>query len=203
LLLQDLTQTYKPKNVLEIIAAKTGEFWSNTKRAPSESIDTYYNRYQELLEDLNEADEPISLRSAMCHFIFTLGPEFDTIQNNFRIGNLPSQWNTQHWPELLTLCRDYYNSIKPMNSSCKEAPNSTNMDREAHQKKVHEWFMNPSKYSKELAAEQCRNPNKCIYHLHKTHPTTDCAVKKECDHLLASLQPGSSKSSTVSSLATG
>ena len=31
-LLQELVQTYRPKNVLEVIAAKTGEFWSNTKR---------------------------------------------------------------------------------------------------------------------------------------------------------------------------
>jgi hypothetical protein len=34
LLLKELIQTYIPRNVPEVIAAKTGEFWSNMKRAP-------------------------------------------------------------------------------------------------------------------------------------------------------------------------
>jgi hypothetical protein len=41
LLLQELIQTYKPKNVPEVIAAKAGEFWSRTKRLSHESVDTY------------------------------------------------------------------------------------------------------------------------------------------------------------------
>ncbi len=67
LLLQNLVQTYKPKNVLEIIAVTTGEFWSNTKRYPNESIDTYFNHFHELLDNLSDADEPIPLKSAICH----------------------------------------------------------------------------------------------------------------------------------------
>jgi hypothetical protein len=39
-LLQELVQTYKPKNVPEIIAAKTVEFWGSMKRLPTESIDS-------------------------------------------------------------------------------------------------------------------------------------------------------------------
>jgi len=39
LLLQELVQTYKPKNVPEVLAAKAGEFWSKIKRAPNESVD--------------------------------------------------------------------------------------------------------------------------------------------------------------------
>jgi hypothetical protein len=113
-LLQELVQTYKPKNVPELIAAKTVEFWGNTKCLPSESIDFYYDQFQELLEDLAEADKPISTKAAIRHFIFTLGSEFDTIQNNFWINNLPGEWKTQDWPSLLTLCRHYYNSVKPM-----------------------------------------------------------------------------------------
>jgi hypothetical protein len=78
LLLQELVQKYRPKNVPEVIAAKTSEFWGATF--------------------------PIFTRSVMCHFIFTLGPEFEAIQNNYHIGNLPSQWNAQDWPILLVLC---------------------------------------------------------------------------------------------------
>jgi hypothetical protein len=59
-LLQELVQTYRPKNVPEVIAAKTGEFWSNTKRNPGETVDCYYNRFHELLDDLIEGEEPIS-----------------------------------------------------------------------------------------------------------------------------------------------
>jgi len=77
----------------------------------SESIDSYYNRFHELLEDLSDADEPIALKSEIHQFVFTLGPEFETIQNNFCIGNLPSAWNTPDWPTLLLLCRDYYNLV--------------------------------------------------------------------------------------------
>jgi hypothetical protein len=46
LLLQELHQMYKPKNVPEVIAAKTIEFWGNTKRQSHESVDDYYNRFQ-------------------------------------------------------------------------------------------------------------------------------------------------------------
>jgi hypothetical protein len=95
LLLQELVQTYRPSHVPEVIAAKTGEFWSNTKHQPNETIDAYFNRFHELLEDLLEAEEPISTWSAIHHFIFNLGPKFDSIQNNFRIGNLSAEWHTQ------------------------------------------------------------------------------------------------------------
>jgi len=65
LLLQDLVQTYKPKHVPEVIAAKTSLFWGNTKCLPTESADEYYNRFQELLDELSEAEEKISVKSAM------------------------------------------------------------------------------------------------------------------------------------------
>ncbi len=45
--------------VLEVIAAKTGEFWLQMKRYPNESVDNYYNCFHELLDDLLEAEEPI------------------------------------------------------------------------------------------------------------------------------------------------
>lgn len=40
LLLQELSQTYKLKIVLEIIATKTGEFWSRMKHKPSKMVDS-------------------------------------------------------------------------------------------------------------------------------------------------------------------
>jgi len=100
-LLEELVQTYKPRNVPEVIASKTVEFWGGMKRLPNETIDSYYDRFQELLEDLADADEPIVTKAAICQFLLTLGPEFDSIQNNYRINNLPSEWQTQSWPHLL------------------------------------------------------------------------------------------------------
>jgi len=146
-----LVQTYKPRNVPEIIAAKTVEFWGTLKRLPGESIDAYYDRFQEILEDLEEAEEPIATKAAIRQFIFTLGPEFENIQNNFRINNLPAEWNTQHWPTLLSLCRDNYNSVK-FHQSNRRTPVSSdqNAERENHQKKVREWFMNPNKFCREI-----------------------------------------------------
>lgn len=44
-----------------MIAAKTGEFRSQTEWLSHESVDTYYNRFQELLDDLSEADEVLCL----------------------------------------------------------------------------------------------------------------------------------------------
>jgi lysophospholipase L1-like esterase len=90
-LLGDLVQTYRPKQVPEVIVAKIGEFWSQLKRFPNETVDNYYNHFQELLDDLLEANEPISTKSAIRQFIFILAPKFETIQNNFRIGNLPPE----------------------------------------------------------------------------------------------------------------
>jgi hypothetical protein len=106
-------QTYCLKNVPEVITAKTGQFWGQTKRLSNESIDSYYNRFHELLQELLDGEEIISTKSAIRHFLFTLGPEFETIQNNFHIGNLPTDWNTTDWPTILILCRDYYNLVKP------------------------------------------------------------------------------------------
>jgi hypothetical protein len=155
------------------------------------------------LEDLEDADEPIATKATIRQFIFTLGPEFESIQNNFRINNLPLEWKTQNWPELLTLCRDYYNSVKshslvrcPMTN-----PNEQTVDREAHQKKVKEWFLSPIKYCQEIESTQHRYPGKCIYHLAKSHLTENCGVKKECDEILANRKL--SKSSTASTLSLG
>jgi hypothetical protein len=184
LLLQELTQTYKPKNIPEVIAAKTSEFWGTMKRLSTETVDDYYNHFHEFLDDINDTEETISTKRAMRPFIFMLGSEFDTIQNNFRIGNLPPHWNTQDWPTLLILCRDYFNSVKPQGISKHEQSNDTNFDRAAQHKKVKEWFMNPSKFRREIEAEQRKHSGKCIFHLTKSHPTEECNVKKECDKLL-------------------
>jgi hypothetical protein len=194
LLLQELVQSYRPKNVPEIIAAKTGEFWSHTKRSPAESIDSYYNRFHELLDDLRDTYDPISTKSTMSHFLFTLGHEFEPIQNLYRLGNLPVAWQSTHWPTLLILCRDFYNSVNPLGILKKNPTLDTGLDRAAHHKKVKQWFLNPSKYCKEIEQEQKKYPDKCIFHLSKSHLTADCNVKKECDKLIHS-----KKSSSISS----
>jgi len=68
--LQDIiTRSHlRPKHVPEVFAAKAGEFWSQTKRLPTESVGSYYNRFQELLDELSHADDQISTNSAMHHF---------------------------------------------------------------------------------------------------------------------------------------
>jgi hypothetical protein len=192
LLLQELTKTYKPTNVPEMIAAKTVEFWGHTKRQSQESIDQYYDRFHELLDDLQDADEPISTRSAIRQFIFTLGPEFEPIQNNFRVKVLPSEWYQEDWPTILALCRDYYNSVKPQGLLRKEMSETSSNDRLAHQKKIRDWWMNPDKFCKQIENEQKTHTGKCLYHLTKSHQSSNCAVKKECDRLLALKKNGDS-----------
>jgi len=196
-LLHKLVQTYKPRHVPEIIVAKTAEFWGNTKRQSSESIDSYYNRFQELLEDLSDADEPVSTKAAIRHFLFTLGTEFETVQNNFRINNLPIEWKTNYWPTLLSLCRDYYNSVKPIQTSKRSQlnPKDPTFDCEAHQKKVKEWFLQPTKFAREIEAAQKSFSGQCLYHLSKAHQTPNCFVKKECDKSLLETKNGSSSAS--------
>jgi hypothetical protein len=176
------------------LAAKTSEFWGTTKRLPYETVDSYYNRFHELLDELSDGDDPISTKSAMRHFIFTLGPEFETIQNNFRIGNLPSQWKTQDWPTLLVLCRDYFNSVKPQGITRRDQSGEHTVDRTAQQKKVKEWFMNPSKFRRDIEAEQRKHPGRSFYHLSKSHTTDDCSVKKDCDKQVADRRPNTSSS---------
>jgi len=191
-----LVQAYRPSNVPEVIAAKTSEFWGQTKRLPHETIDQYFNRYHDLLDDLQEAEDPISTKSAIRHFIFTLGSEFETSQNNYRIGNLPAAWTTQDWPSILVLCRDYFNSIKPLGISHREFSSESTLDMVAHKKKIREWFMNPTKYKKELDAEELKQSGKFIFHLTKSHPTCDFTVKKECDEFLVTKKPVVSATTT-------
>jgi hypothetical protein len=139
LLLSELSQTYRPSHVPEVTAAKTVEFWSTLKRLPYESVDAFYNRFQALLDDLEDAGEPIPVQSAIRQFLFTLGPDFAPIQNNHRIGLLPDAWKTTDWPTLLILCRDYANSVRPQGSTKQDKSDfatNPNLDRSAHHKKV-------------------------------------------------------------------
>jgi hypothetical protein len=140
LLLQELGEMYKPKHVPEVLAAKAGEFWSKTKWLSNESVDHYYNRFQELLEDLSHADDKISTKSAMHHFIFTLGSKFEPIQHNYHIGNLPGAWKTTSWPALLILCRDFYNSVNPTSFVSCDTKSDITPDCALHQKKIKNWF---------------------------------------------------------------
>jgi hypothetical protein len=50
--------------------AKAGEIWFKMKILRSESVGLYYNRFHELLEDLNQADDKILKKSAMSHEAF-------------------------------------------------------------------------------------------------------------------------------------
>jgi len=45
LLLQELHHMYKPKNVPEVITAKTAELWSKMKRSNYETVDDYYQSF--------------------------------------------------------------------------------------------------------------------------------------------------------------
>jgi hypothetical protein len=189
-ILHDLSQTHRPLHILEIVAAKTVQFWGNTKRMAKESVDAYYNRFKELYDKIQDADGNIPTKLAVHHFIFTLGSEFEPIQNNFRLENLPIKWQTEDWPTLLVLCRNFYHSVKPHGVTSSVKPQGVtgqpknnfaqhNVDCITHQKKVREWFSFPAQYCKEIATEQCKYPNKCIYHLSDTHCTNDCHIKKE------------------------
>jgi hypothetical protein len=128
-----------------------------------------------------------------------LGPEFEPIQNNFRVRVLPSELYNEDWPTNLALCRDYYNSVRPQSIFCRDAATEFSGDQLAHQKKIKEWWLDLTKYCQLIEAEQQKHQGKCLYHLTKSHQTSNCAVKKECDHTLASKQTcvsGASSSST-------
>jgi hypothetical protein len=149
-LMQEIVQTYCPKNVPEVIAMKTAEFWGTLKRFPYETVDDYYNRFHDLLDDLSEGDTVIPTSSAIRHFIFTLGPEFESLQNNYSQRNLSSQWLTQDWPTILVLCRDYFNSVRPLGVP-KHEPRSEKVSM---------------------------TPFRCLYHLSNSHKTEFCGVLK-------------------------
>ena len=174
------------------------------KRKPNETVDCYYNQFHELLEDISGADDKISLKSSMRHFIFTLGPEFEPIQHQYRIGNLPSAWHTTHWPSLLVLCRDFYNSVHPTGILPKDNYQEPNSDKTAqHHRKVKQWFLFPAKFCKDIAAEQAKNPGMFIYHLSSTHATENCHIKLDCDKCASARKPSSSVSNATSSTSTG
>jgi hypothetical protein len=154
----------------------------------NETVDAFYNRFKELFDEIQDADGNIPIKNAMCHFILMLGTEFESIQNNYRIENLPPKWQTEDWPKLLVLCQNYFNSVKPQGVQTTKKENNFSqhsVDHLTHQKKVKEWFLNPAKYCKEIALEQRKFPNKCIYHLSETHITEDCHLKKECDKIVS------------------
>ena len=204
--LQDLTATHRPLHVPEIIAAKTVQFWGSTRRMSTKTVDVYYNRFKELLDEIQDADGPIPTKNVMRHFIFTLGSEFEPIQHNYRMDNLPSKWRTENWPELLVLCRYFFLSVKP-NGFQKKDNYSTNgnSDRLTHQKKVREWFLHPAKFCREITAAQKCDPDKCIYHLSTSHATADCHIKKECDKMIAEQKSkmGSQNGSSTSAFSVG
>jgi len=76
----------------------------------------------------------------------------------------------------------FYNSINPKGlSSVGNSGNNSisNTDHHAPHKKVNMWFSFPSKYWKEIEAEQKQYPGLCLYHLTKSHTTEVCSVRKE------------------------
>jgi hypothetical protein len=75
MLIVELSQTYCPIQVPEVTAAKTAEFWGSMKCHQHETVDAYYNRFHSLLDDLEDAGEPIPTKSAIRQFIFTLGSD--------------------------------------------------------------------------------------------------------------------------------
>jgi len=178
-ILHDLLETHQPLHIHEVIAAKTVQFWGNTKRMANESVNTYYNHFKELFDEIQDADGNIPVKNAVRHLIFMLGSEFEPIQYNYRIDNLPSKWQTEDWPTNLVLCHNFYHSVKPQGiQPSKNNFSAHNVDRLTHQKKVKEWFLHPTIYCKEIASEQRKYPNKCIYHLSDSHCTDDCHIKK-------------------------
>jgi len=98
LLFRELTQTYRPSHVPEVIASKIAEFWGTLKRQNHESMDSYYNRFHSLLDDLEDAGEAIPTKTAIRQFIFTLGSDFIQILNNFRIGLFPMNGQRRFGP---------------------------------------------------------------------------------------------------------
>jgi hypothetical protein len=86
--LHDLSETHQPLHIPEVIAAKTIQL-GNTKRMANESVDAYYNHFKELFDKIQEADGNIPVKNAVRHFIFMFGSEFEPIQNNYHIDNLP------------------------------------------------------------------------------------------------------------------
>jgi hypothetical protein len=56
----------------------------------------------------------------------------------------------------------------------------------------------------EREAEQEKHSGKFLYHLTKSHPTSECYIKKECEKLLAAKRSNDSNSSSTSnSITTG
>jgi hypothetical protein len=52
------------------------------------------NHFHELLDDVNDFRETVTKTDAIWHFIFTLGSNFESIQNSNCIDNLPADWKT-------------------------------------------------------------------------------------------------------------
>jgi len=136
---------------------------------------------------------------------FTLGAEFEPLQNNYRLGSISSEWQTQDWPTLLVLCRDFYNSVNPKGPTSKcdrDSFSELQIDRNAHHKKIRQWFMNPTRYCQEITCEKLKFPEKCIYQLTSTHTTESCNIKKECDKIITSKKSASTSAHSGSSSTT-
>jgi len=138
-------------------------------------------------------------------FIFTLGDEFQPLQNSFRLGTILEDWKTQNWPSLLVLCRDFNNSVNPRGPTAKRDRDrdpftELQIDRASHHKKIRMWFMNPHQHKHDIDLEQRKFTGRCLYHLTKTHCTDDCLVKKECNRLIASKRNQSNSNATQASV---
>jgi hypothetical protein len=124
---------------------------------------------------------------------YSLGSEFEPLQQNFRLGSIADEWKTQDWPTLLVLCRDFYNSVNPKGPLKRtrdtDSDRMSEAERTAHHTKIRNWFMNPSQFKSELEAEQKKHPGKCVYQPSRTHSTDTCVVKKECERILLAEPP--------------
>jgi hypothetical protein len=91
-------------------------------------------------------------------------------------------------PTILALCRDYYYCVKPQGLSCQDNSSELTGHCSVYQKKIKDWWLNPTKLCHLFESEQQKHPGKCLYHLTKSYQTSNCTVKKECDRLVATKQ---------------
>jgi len=118
----------------------------------SESIDSYYNRFHELLEDLSDADEPIALKVQFINLFLPWGQNLKQFRIIFaseiyhQLGILQIGQLFFCFVGIITILLNLVLSIVVFSQNTIEQ----GFDREAHQKKVKEWFMSPVKFAVKL-----------------------------------------------------
>ena len=205
-LLRALRMSYRTILTPGELVAVVDKF-NNHSRGKEQAIESFVTDLESMYHDIVDNGGSCTPTQLKQNFLFNVGPEFSEIANQFNIGTLPPEWQTEDLHSLIPVTKKYLQSIlstRLRNRKYKEAhkqppkfkpvaparkPSPTEID-EKRMKRIYTAI-----YYQRFRIEDYKNevgPGCCVFHGTADHKSEDCqAIKKAVAKSRANPPPAS------------